>query len=162
MIGSHQSAKMQNDEWLTPPKLIKVLGPFDTDPCSPIDRPWDTARIHYTISENGLWQKWQGRVWLNPPYGLQAKTWLAKMVEHGNGIVLIFARTETDMFFRYVWNSADAVLFLRGRLHFHYVDGSRAKANAGAPSVLIAYGSDNSKILEQSNIHGKFIDLKNG
>lgn len=34
------------------------------------------------------------------------------------------------MFFRYVWDVAAGVLFLRGRLHFHYVDGAEAKANA--------------------------------
>ena len=53
-IGSHQSANMKTDEWLTPPEIIKALGPFDLDPCSPINRPWDTARKHYTIENNGL------------------------------------------------------------------------------------------------------------
>jgi hypothetical protein len=28
-IGGHQSAKMINDEWITPPEIIKALGPFD-------------------------------------------------------------------------------------------------------------------------------------
>jgi hypothetical protein len=37
------------DEWLTPPEIIKSLGEFDLDPCSPINRPWDTAKNHYTI-----------------------------------------------------------------------------------------------------------------
>ena len=30
------------DEWLTPPEIIKSLGEFDLDPCSPINRPWAT------------------------------------------------------------------------------------------------------------------------
>jgi len=42
-IGSHQSAAMMKDEWLTPPDIIKALGPFDLDPCAPIVRPWPTA-----------------------------------------------------------------------------------------------------------------------
>lgn len=42
---------------------------------------------------------------------------------------------------------ATAVLFIGGRLHFHYVDGKRAKANSGAPSVLIAYGMDDAAVL---------------
>ena len=44
-IGSHQSATMQNDEWLTPPEILKPLGSFDLDPCAPINRPWDMAMV---------------------------------------------------------------------------------------------------------------------
>jgi len=44
-------------DWLTPPEIIKDLGPFDTDPCTPIERPWDTAKIHYNITNNGLLQE---------------------------------------------------------------------------------------------------------
>lgn len=35
-IGSHQSARMKSDTWLTPPDIIKSLGEFDLDPCSPV------------------------------------------------------------------------------------------------------------------------------
>lgn len=158
-MGSHQSARMMKDEWLTPPELLRELGPFDLDPCSPVNRPWDTARQHYTINDDGLLQPWSGRVWLNPPYGREAAAWLDKLGGHGNGIALIFARTETEMFFKQVWNRADALLFLRGRLHFHHVNGDRAAANAGAPSVLIAYGENNVNALEKAGDWGKLIRL---
>ena len=158
-IGGHQSAAMLKDEWLTPPEIIKDLGEFDLDPCSPIRRPWDTADLHYTIEDDGLSQPWHGRVWCNPPYGLEAARWLERLADHGNGIALIFARTETRMFFEQVWNKADAVLFIEGRLHFHHVDGTRARANAGAPSVLVAYGHENRGVLKSSDIPGKFICL---
>lgn len=160
-IGSHQSAKMKKDEWLTPPGIIKALGLFDLDPCAPIIRPWETAKDHFTMTDNGLAKEWRGRVWLNPPYGLEASKWLEKMTSHGNGIALIFARTETKMFFKWVWNNADAVKFIEGRLYFHHADGSRARANAGAPSVLIAYGIDNARLLKDCNIQGKFLWLDN-
>lgn len=159
-MGGHHSAKMQKDEWLTPPAILRALGPFDLDPCSPVTRPWDTAARHFTIHDNGLSQEWSGRVWCNPPYGLEADRWLERLAAHGNGIALIFARTETVMFFRRVWNVATAVLFIEGRLFFHHVSGQRAKANAGAPSVLIAYGDDNAARLEESGIAGKFIRLR--
>ena len=158
-IGGHQSAKMKNDEWLTPPDIIKALGVFDLDPCSPIDRPWPTAAEHFTILDNGLILPWHGRVWCNPPYGREANEWLAKLAQHGNGVALIFARTETEMFFAHVWEKADAVLFLKGRLYFHYVDGRRAAANAGAPSCLVAYGIDNINALKRSGLKGKLICL---
>ena len=158
-IGSHQSAKMKNDEWLTPPSIIQALGDFCLDPCAPIVRPWETAKSHFTIQDNGLIQDWQGRVWCNPPYGLEAEKWLRKLADHGNGIALIFARTETRMFFSQVWSRANGILFLKGRLHFHYVDGTRAKANSGAPSCLVAYGKVNAEILHQSDIEGQYIPL---
>lgn len=158
-IGSHQSANMQNDEWLTPPHILEALGTFDLDPCAPIISPWPTANNKFTIEDDGLKQEWYGRVWCNPPYGLQAAEWLNKLAEHGNGIALIFARTETRMFFDHVWNKANAVLFIEGRLFFHYVTGEKAPANAGAPSVLVAYGKENSEILKNCSIRGKFVNL---
>ena len=60
-------------------------------------------------------------------------------------------------FFREVWNKADALLFLEGRLFFHHVTGEVAKANAGAPSVLVAYGRNNVDALKNSGIKGKLI-----
>lgn len=159
-MGGHQSAKMLKDEWLTPRNIIEGLGEFDLDPCSPINRPWDTAKKHYHILDDGLNKDWEGRVWLNPPYGREAVKWLDKLATHGNGIALIFARTETDMFFSQVWDRADAVLFFRGRLYFHHVTGERARANAGAPSVLIAYGKNNVETLHSISDWGKLITLK--
>lgn len=161
-IGGHQSPAMLKDEWLTPPEIISALGPFDIDPCSPVVRPWDTALRHYTMHDDGLKQPWDGRVWCNPPYGQECARWLARLVDHGCGTALVFARTETRMFFDWVWPRAHAVLFIEGRLHFHHVDGRRAPANAGAPSVLIAYGKDDSDKLMTSGIRGKFIGLRDG
>lgn len=160
-MGSHQSAAMLKDEWLTPPEIIKALGSFTLDPCSPGDRrPWDTAATHYDIHVNGLVKPWEGRVWLNPPYGRETAKWLDRLADHGDGVALIFARTETDMFFRHVWERADAILFLRGRLHFHHVDGRRAEANAGAPSCLVAYGARNVQALKESGLAGQLVVLK--
>lgn len=158
-MGSHQSAAMLNDEWLTPPDLLAALGPFDLDPCAPVVRPWPMATEHRTRADDGLACDWFGMVWLNPPYGQQAATWLKRLKEHGNGIAMIFARTETAMFFDHVWSDATAILFMQGRVHFHYVDGTRAKANSGAPSVLIAYGAAAAGRLERSQIPGKLIYL---
>lgn len=159
-MGSHQSARMKKDEWLTPPHILEKLGVFDLDPCSPINRPWDTALNHFTIIDDGLKQPWKDRVYCNPPYSSQTEIWLNKLSDHNNGIALIFARTETKMFFKEVWGKASALLFIKGRLFFHHSTGERAKSNAGAPSVLIAYGSNNAQILKSCGIEGKYIPLQ--
>jgi hypothetical protein len=158
-MGSHQSSNMLKDEWLTPPDIMMRLPFFDLDPCAPIVRIWPTATNHYTIEDDGLKQEWNGKVFCNPPYGKETWKWLKKMSEHGNGIALVFARTETKMFFDHVWPHATAILFIKGRLHFHHSTGKRAEANAGAPSCLIAYGHESADQLEQSGIEGKFIRL---
>jgi hypothetical protein len=100
-------------------------------------------------------------VWLNPPYGLEADQWLERLIDHKDGVALIFARTETKMFFSRVWNEAHSVFFFEGRLYFHHVDGTRAKANAGAPSVLVAYGEQNSDAISSSGLQGQHITLRN-
>jgi hypothetical protein len=153
---------MERDEWLTPPNVLGALGAFDLDPCAPVVRPWPMATEHYTAADNGLAKPWRGRVWLNPPYGGETARWMERLADHGNGIALIFARTETGIFFPWVWERASALLFLKGRLHFHYVDGRRAKANGGAPSVLIAYGSNNVEALRSSGLAGKLVELDAG
>lgn len=159
-FGFAQTQVMGKDEWLTPPEIVRALGPFDLDPCSPINRPWPTAAKHLTIDDDGLSQDWSGRVWLNPPYGKFVWTWLEKLDKHQNGIALVFARVGTAGFFQTVWNRAHGLLFLRGHLHFYHVDGTRAKHNSGADSVLVSYNLENTERLRDCGIAGKLVILK--
>lgn len=151
-LSGHQSPVMGKDEWLTPPEIIRALGSFDLDPCAPVNRPWATAAAHYTINDDGLSKPWAGRVWCNPPFGREAVKWLRRMVQHGNGVALVPARTETAMFYECVWGAADAVCFIKGRPHFHHVSGERANFNSGAPIALIAYGRHNAETLAASGL----------
>lgn len=166
-IGGHQKAyEGRTNVWLTPPTLLEALGEFDLDPCAaPEPRPWPTAKKHYVEKDDGLLQTWEGRVFLNPPYGPHVGKWLDKLANHGNGIALIFARTETEAFHRQVWEKASALFFLEGRLFFHHPDGTRAKHNGGAPSVLVAYDKNtqglNQQTLKELTTPGAFIRLDN-
>lgn len=155
-IGGHENKRSQTQEWLTPPWILERLGRFNLDPCAPIERPWDTADKHYTTEDDGLALPWNGRVWLNPPYN-NVDLWLKKLANHGDGIALIYARTETAHFFRCVWEVADGILFLRKRIKFYYPDGTMSDTNSGAPSVLIAYGDENVQSLRESNIPGALV-----
>lgn len=158
-LSSHQSTKLSQDEWLTPPEIINDFGPFDLDPCSPIDRHWPTAKKHYTINDNGLLQNWDGFVWLNPPYGLRIMDWMNRMAMHNNGIVLIFARTETRHFFQYVWPIAKSIIFVKGRIYFYDVSGNVAQWSGGAPSCIIAYGDEADRRLLINEKYGKYVKL---
>lgn len=141
-IGRHtRPFRGKSVEWETPPEILAALGLFDMDGCKP-GEVWD-----------GLILPWRGRVWINPPYGPDTGKWLNRLAEHGNGIALVFARTETRMWAEHVWAKADGILFLRGRLHF-YRGGKRAEGNAGGPSVLVAYGEGNVESLRKSGLPG--------
>lgn len=138
---------LTTDSLITPKWLIDRLGPFDLDPCACDPQPWACASEQWT--ENGLMRPWFGMVWLNPPYGRQLGAWLNRLALHGNGMALIFARTDTRAFHNHVWPFASLVLFLRGRLTFCRPNGDLAPEghNSGGPSVLIAYGEEAVKRL---------------
>jgi hypothetical protein len=154
------------DTWLTPPDILARLGEFDTDPCCPPKMPWRTAKTMISFPADGLALPWTGRVWLNPPYGVGVGRWLRRLYKHGNGLALIFARTETAWFKDGVWDHADAVLFLYRRIAFRRPDGrvedksGKSQGNAsGSPSVLVAYGAENVETLRGMGDAGKFIVL---
>lgn len=162
-MGGHQSARMISDTWLTPPHIIEALGPFDYDFCAaPEPRPWPTAKNHVSLPDNGLVLDWpkDSFTFTNPPYSTEARKWLRKAAAHGNGIALVFARTETKWFVETVWDKATSVLFLHGRIHFHRLDGSRAESNSGAPSCLIAYGGYAALRLATCGLDGTFVRLR--
>lgn len=148
------------DVWLTPPALITSLGEFDIDPCCPNNLPWKTAKEFYSLEngQDGLKLPWLGRVWLNPPYSNWVP-FLEKLKNHNNGISLIFARTETKGFFDHVWENADSILFLKRRVKFVKADLSSGGSST-APSILIAYGKNNTEALEKCGLEGKLIKLK--
>jgi hypothetical protein len=158
-ISQHERTPTGKEEWLTDPAIIKALGVFDLDPCAPIVRPWETAKSHWTIEIDGLIQPWWGRVWLNPPYGVKTRPFMRRMAEHNNGIALVYARTETRFFFESIWNHATALFFFQGRLQFYNVDGTPAPAQAGGPSVLVAYGIANANALKSCGLKGKYLTL---
>lgn len=146
------------ETWLTPPDLVAALGRFDLDPCSAPDMPWKIADNVYTEEDDGLIQPWAGRVFMNPPYGNKLGLFLKRLAEHGDGVALVFARTETRAFFDYVWPHADAIMFLKGRVRFYRSDGSRG-ASSGSPSVLLAYGANNVEALRLSGLDGIVFEI---
>ena len=160
MTKNFNTNTSNEQEWLTPKYITDNLGVFDLDPCSPADRrPWDTAKHHIGLPEDGLQAKWYGRVWCNPPYGRETFKWLSKLAEHGSGIALIFARTETIGFHTQIWGKAKGIFFFKGRLSFCYVDGTKGNT-ANAPSCLVSYSLEDNEYIKKAGFSGKFVELK--
>lgn len=150
-----------SDVWLTPPHILRALGDFDLDPCAASNRLWNIAKHHYTAEDDGLSRPWIGRVYLNPPYGKELPVWLERLAQHGNGIALTAARTETRWFHDLVWHAADGILFFKGRLKF-YTERGRPGGTATFPSCLIAYGEPNAVVLQSVanvKLNGYYISL---
>ena len=62
-----------NSEWETPIdlfyKLSDEFGGFDLDPCA--TKANAKCLRYFDKSMDGLKQKWEGRVFMNPPYGAE-------------------------------------------------------------------------------------------
>jgi len=88
--------------------------------------------------------------------------WVDKAADHGNGLLLIFARTDTAMYHRSVFGHPNtrAILFLEGRLKFANKDGDEV-GTAGAPSVLVAYGRKAERhlrrVVQQGGLRGHLV-----
>lgn len=153
------------DIWLTPLYILKALGEFCLDPCAASNRPWPTAKNHFTKEDDGLSRPWVGRVWCNPPYGRQPPIWLKRLYEHGDGIALIAARTSNLWFHELVFEVADGILFFKGRLRFFNEFGQPGDDTAPFPSCLVAYGARNAAVLKEvaagGILDGHYIELNN-
>ncbi len=148
-----RSGTGETQEWLTPRWIFEALDmEFDLDPCSPASGPvpWIPATRHYTRADDGLSKRWEGRVWLNPPYGRNLTgAFLRKLASHRDGVALVFARTETK-WAQAAMRAADAVVFIDHRIGFvrdEPTGEARKRPNggpgAGAGSMLLVYGSRN-------------------
>lgn len=133
-------------EWYTPKhiieRVIRMFGTIDLDPCSnSADK--DVANVpaetHYTKDDDGLAQRWFGRVYMNPPYGDEIGAWVKRLFtayeegEIAEGIALLPGRADTAWFqdhladCRWCW--------VRGRLRF-----SSSENSAPFPSIVVYFG----------------------
>ena len=82
----------KTDNWATPQWLFDQLNEefhFTLDVCA--DSQNAKCGHYFTREQDGLSQKWEGRVWCNPPYGRTVGNWVKKAAEfvaNGGGLRL--------------------------------------------------------------------------
>ena len=133
-----------NPNWQTPEKilrLVRMIAPIGLDPCTTPENPCG-AEVFY--HRGGLCLPWSIRAgvlgYVNPPYGYQIPSWVARCAVAGMGgtiIGLLPARVDTAWFHNHVVDTAKAIAFWRGRLRFR-----GAPYCAPFPSVLVCWGKD--------------------
>ena len=119
-------------EYYTPAPIVElardVMGGIDLDPasCEVANRMLVRATKYFDIAQDGLSQRWGGRIWLNPPYkrGLIDKFIEKLVIEYTanpfgtEAIVLTNNSTET-YWYHMLSEYASAICLLRKRIRFY-------------------------------------------
>lgn len=120
-----------NQAWDTPQLFFDEMN-------NEFDFEWDLAASeesakcekYYTKEQDALKQKWEGKCYLNPPYGRELPKFIKKSYEESRSgqssiVMLIPARTDTKAFHKYIWDKDKNTWregvngrFLEGRLTF--------------------------------------------
>lgn len=125
------------DLWSTPQDFFDKLNDefmFDLDVCATNENA--KCENYFTISDDGLNEKWTGSVWCNPPYGREIGKWVKKAHESretAEVVMLLPARTDTKWFHDYIYNKAE-IRFIKGRLKF-----GGSKNSAPFPSMVVIF-----------------------
>ena len=146
-------------EWWTPKKYIdavlEVMGAIDLDPASNAKANEIVgADRFYSTKNDGLAKQWQGKVFLNPPYGKIGPWFIEKLYESlGSGvdeaIVLVNSRATDADWFQPMFEGV--LCFTDHRIDFDSPDNKETSSTHG--SCFIYFGPNEQKFAE---IFGRF------
>ena len=98
-------------DWETPAKVFDPLNQefsFSLDVCA---LPHNAkCERYFSPADDGLRQRWDGRCWMNPPYGKALQLWVGKAVSevtNGNAevvVCLVPVRTDARWWARWIWD----------------------------------------------------------
>jgi hypothetical protein len=167
----HVAQNTGHPEWYTPAAYVeaarRVLGDIDLDPASsPAAQRTVKATRYFTAKDDGLVRRWQGRVFLNPPYnaGL-VDQFVTKLCDHHAAgdvpaaVLLVNNATETEWFQRAA--AAAAVCFPDGRIKF-LDDAGNARGAPLQGQAIVYLGAAASEFLETFNAFGFCAVVKRG
>lgn len=159
-------------EWYTPTEFIEraksVMGGIDLDPasCATANETVKATR-YYSMDDDGLnpLVKWEGRIWMNPPYksGL-AGQFAGKLIAEfhakrvNQAIVLVNNATDTAWFAELA-RVATGACFKTGRIAFINTNGE-AVAGAAQGQVFIYFGTRSERFHKEFSPIGWTATLK--
>jgi len=135
-------------QWFTPVDVFGELaaecGGFDLDPAADPRAPiWPLVPNHYTVADDGLSKPWNGRVFLNPPYGRIIRAWMRKAADevvagHAALVVCLVPARPDTLWWHEALEVGAAPQFRKGRIRFVRPDGTCRDA-AGFPSAVLRF-----------------------
>lgn len=136
-----------SNEWYTPSNVLEwvtdAMGEIDLDPCSNShEAPNVPAKVHYTKEDDGIGKQWNGRVFMNPPYGREVGRWTRKAIEEFEAgrvsemIVLVANRSDTQ-WFKKLARGCSGYCTIEGRLNF-----SNSRNSSTFPSAVFYFGEN--------------------
>ena len=140
--ANHRAEGTTENEWYTPAKYIEaariVMGEIDLDPASNTKaQEWIKAGMFYTKKQNGLTRKWEGRVWLNPPFEQPHIQHFAEKIvaeveaKHVTEAIMLTHNYTDTAWFHIAESACAAICFTRGRIKFVDADGDACAPTQG-------------------------------
>ncbi len=161
--ASHPIQQSLTNEHFTPLQYINaaraVLGEIDLDPASCKEVNEIVKAHHYfNILDDGLKQEWNGRIWLNPPYGRLAGDFIEKLIceftagRVTSAIVLVNAHCTDTKWFQYLWDGC--ICFTDHRINF-LGDDARSRSTHG--SAFAYFGEDETAFVREFRQFGALV-----
>ena len=142
-----------NDCLQTPEWVYSSLGQIDLDPCAGISTNIGTENFVLENGQDGLSLEWEGFAYCNPPFS-QKEEWASRMIEHGNGILILPERGSAP-WFGPIANASGAYWVMGKKINFV---GGPSSNNLG--SVLFPFGAEARERLLKSGLPGHFVEVK--
>ena len=171
MVKPHVTHNTGNNEWYTPKEYISAailtMGQIDLDPASTLEaNEVVQARTIYTVQDNGLEQKWVGRIWLNPPYARKLiEPFCNKLLvslrskDVTEAIVLVNNATETK-WFQALAKESRVIMFPFRRIKFWCPDKGIGSPLQG--QAIFYFGSNCNQFIEAYKDFGLICTPKKG
>ena len=142
----------KNDRLQTPDWVIKELGAIDLDPCAGVSTY--IGRINWAVerNENGLDREWGGFVYCNPPFS-QKEIWAEKMIQHGNGVLILPERGSAP-WFGPLAEAAGKYWVMGKKINFI---GGPSSNNLG--SCLFLFGEEAVRRAKNWNLPGHLVEV---
>lgn len=172
-MNIHTMFSSKKQDWETPDSILDIIEryrPIRLDPCTTPENPTRAADF-FVPADDGLCQDWNmragGLIYVNPPYGRQLSKWVGKVVtenlrrpvcesRHGTEIILLIpARPDTANWQNGIFENADAVCFVKGRIRFRDAENS-----APFPSALVYFGDRGGDFVSHFSCLGQTFTLE--
>lgn len=150
--GGRHGNLLGDYEWYTPHTIIEaaraVMGGIDLDPAScATANDVVKAEQYFTEDDNGLEQKWEGRVFINPPFAHPTvKHFAEKLLESMSGgeveQAIWLSNACVDVGWWQELAAIGTVCFHRGRIKFYGAEGKLQPPTLGQSIIYLGDNHD--------------------